>query len=162
MNDVSERMTLAELEQTREYQRLTPKQRLFVATYCESGRADGRYDPVAAVKTAYECLKPNSARVMSYWLLSNIRIIAVLNLHFKAKPIDEFLVTIDRAINNNRLTIAQIQALKLKCEVMGLANQLPASRKSREDEVEVPPKKPRKKAPEKTPVPEPDREGQRF
>lgn len=126
MSDTEKRMPLAELEVLQEYLRLTQKQKLFVATYCEFGLADGNYDAVEAARIAYKCKNREVARIMSYSLMQNIRIIAVLNRHFNATPIQEFLAMLDRAINNKKLTVAQIQALRLKCEVMGLANKLPA------------------------------------
>ena len=125
MIDESERLPLAEIEKTKEYQRLTPKQRLFVASYCEGGLVDGNYDPVAATRTAYACKSAEVARIMSYSIMQNIRIIAVLNLHFHTAPIEDFLVLVDRAIRNKNLTNAQLQALRLKCDIMGFANRLP-------------------------------------
>lgn len=119
-------MTLEELEKTQEYQRLTPKQKLFISTYCAGGLVDGNYDSVAATQTAYQCRTPEVARIMSYSLMSNIRIIAVLNRHFKAEPIEEFLAMLDRAINNKKVTMAQILALKMKCEILGYTNKLPS------------------------------------
>jgi hypothetical protein len=126
MSETSTRLPLVELEKTQEYQRLTPKQQLFVATYCEGGLATGTYDPIAATRTAYECKSMEVARIMSYSLMQNIRIIAVLNRHFQTEPIEAFMVTLDRAINNKKLTVAQIQALRLKCEIMGFGTRLPA------------------------------------
>ena len=125
MNDTSTRMPLAELETIQEYQRLTPKQRLFVATYCEGGLTTGTYDPIAATRTAYECKSVEVARIMSYSLMQNIRIVAVLNRHFGTDPIESFVVMIDRAINNKKLTVAQVQALRLKADVMGYRTSLP-------------------------------------
>ena len=52
MADVSTRLLVKDLMATEEYQRLTPKQRLFVATYCEGGLLDGNYDSIAATRTA--------------------------------------------------------------------------------------------------------------
>ena len=126
MNDTVGRLPLVELEKIQEYQRLTPKQKLFVATYCEGGLATGVYDPVAATRTAYECKSVEVARIMSYSLMQNIRIIAILNRHFQTEPIEAFMVALDHAINNKKLTIAQIQALRLKCEIMGFGTRLPA------------------------------------
>ncbi len=125
MSDPSKRLPLAELEQTREYQRLTQKQKLFVATYCTGGLDTGTYDAIAATQTAYVCKNADVARIMSYALMENIRIIAALNRHFAAEPIEEFLQLVDRAIHNKNVTQAQVWALKLKCDILGLANKLP-------------------------------------
>ena len=120
-----EKLTLTEVEQTQEYQQLTPKQRLFVATYCDGGLRNGVYDPVFATQIAYKCKNPESARVMSYALMGNIKIVAALNRHFNAEPIEQFIVEVDRAIRNKSLSIAQLQALKLKADLLGFSARLP-------------------------------------
>ena len=112
MSDTVERMPLAELELTQEYQRLTPKQKLWVSTYCASGILDGVYDSVAATNVAYRCKSMEVARIMSYSLMQNIRIVAVLNRHFNTTPIEAFLVQVDRAILNKNLSTSQLGALK--------------------------------------------------
>ena len=124
MADVSTRLLVKDLMATEEYQRLTPKQRLFVATYCEGGMLDGNYDSIAATRTAYQCKTPEVARIMSYSLMQNIRIVAALNRHFNRAPNEEFLIALDRAIVNKNLTMAQLGALRLKCEVMGLRTRI--------------------------------------
>lgn len=119
------RLSIDEIEATQEYQQLTPKQRLFVSTYCDGGIRNGVYDPISATLLAYKCKNPESARVMSYALMGNIRIVAALNRHFNAEPIEQFLVEIDRAIRNKSLSIAQLQALKLKADLLGFSARLP-------------------------------------
>lgn len=120
-----QRLSLDQLKETPEYKKLTPKQQLFVATYVAGGLADGNYDAVLATRTAYPCRSEEVARIMSYAIMANIRIVAILNRHFGAEPIEEFLVLLDRAINNKKITIAQVNALKLKCDILGYANRLP-------------------------------------
>src|ERR1035437_4659728 len=119
------RLPLEELRLTSEFQTLTPKQQLFCATYCEGGLLNGVYDAVLAPHTAYACKSMEVARIMSYSMIGNIRIVAVLNLHFNTTPTEELLVQINRAINNKKLTIAQLQALKLKCDLLGVPNRIP-------------------------------------
>jgi len=126
MSDTVERMPLAELELTQEYQRLTPKQKLFVSTYVASGILDGIYDSVAATNTAYRCKSMEVARIMSYSLMQNIRIVAVLNRHFNTTPIEAFLVQVDRAILNKNLSTSQLGALKIKADLLGYAARLPS------------------------------------
>lgn len=125
MSDLSKRMPLAELEKTTEFQLLTPKQRLFVSHYVECGMQDGKYDAIAATRTAYECKKPESARVMSYAMMNNIRIVAALNRHFNTEPLEAFLVQVDRAIRNKKLGVSQLNALKLKGDILGFTTRLP-------------------------------------
>lgn len=127
MSDTPNRMSVEELQTTQEFQKLTLKQQLFVATYCAGGLADGCYDQVSATNTAYQCKSLEVARIMSYSLMSNIRVIAALNRHFKIQPIEEFLALIDRAIRNKKLTVAQIQALKLKGDILGFTTRLPGT-----------------------------------
>ena len=88
--DKKKRLSLEEIQGLAEYQRLTQKQQLFVATYCAGGLLDGRYDAVSATHTAYQCKSREVARIMSYSLLQNMRIVEVLNRHFNAEPIEEF------------------------------------------------------------------------
>ena len=125
MSDEKKRLSIEQIQDTPEYQRLTQKQQLFVATYCAGGLLDGKYDAVAATRTAYQCKSAEVARIMSYSLLQNIRIIEVLNRHFGVTPIEEFLVQVNRAINNRNLTQAQMDALKLKSDILGYANRIP-------------------------------------
>jgi hypothetical protein len=119
------RLTYDELKKTPEYQKLTRKQQLFVATYCAGGLADGVYDAVNAAALAYKCRTREIARVMSYSLMANIKIVAVINRHFNAGPTAEFLETLDRAIRNKKLTMAQVTALRLKCDILGIKTALP-------------------------------------
>ena len=122
------RLSIAELEQTDEYARLTEQQRLFVATYCEGGLADGHYDKTSAAATAYpRCKSRNVARVMAYALMQNINVIAALNRHFQRSPIEEFLEEVTRAISNKRLSVAQFNALKLKGDILGYTVKLPGT-----------------------------------
>lgn len=125
MNKKSERMPLEELQQTSEFLRLTPKQKLFVQTFVASGLLDGDYDAIAAIQTAYQCKNFESARTMSYRMLQTPSIIEVLNLHFRRSPTEQFLVDVDRAVRNRHVSIAQIQAMRLKAEVQGILTRLP-------------------------------------
>lgn len=130
MTEKSKRLPFAEIRETAEFQRLTPKQQLFIEHYIEGGMFDGHYDVVAATRTAYECKKPETARIMSYAMMANIRIIAVLNLHFNAEPVEEFLRLLDRAIYNKKLTIAQMEALRLKSDILGLVSRVPGKQRA--------------------------------
>jgi hypothetical protein len=121
----TKRMPMKELAQTPDYQRLTNKQKLFVMTYVQAGIDCGEYDEIGACLTAYKCKSREIARIMSYALMANIRIIAVLNLHFGATPTEQFLEEIDRAIRNKKLTQAQLGALQLKCRVLGIKTMIP-------------------------------------
>jgi len=152
MSDPKKRMTVAELEETPEYQRLTPKQKLFIATYCDGGLSTGRYDAVAATLTAYKCKTPEVARIMSYSVMANIRIVAVLNRHFATEPIEEFLTMLDRAINNKKLTMAQLGALQLRCQILNLGNRLPNKAKILRPDVVADAKAKPKKSIEPKPV----------
>ena len=116
------------MQETPEYQKLTQKQRLFVATYCQGGILNGQYDPIEATRTAYQCKTPEIARVMSYSLMTNIRIVAALNRHFNTEPIEEFITLLDRAIRNKKLTTAQLRALELKADILGFRARLPGTR----------------------------------
>jgi hypothetical protein len=121
------RLTLLQIKDTQEYSVLTGKQQLFVETYCKTGIDTGTYDPVFATMQAYACKTREVARIMSYSLMANIRIVAVLNRHFNRTPIEEFLTLLDHAIRNKKLTVAQFQALKLKGDILGYTTRLPGT-----------------------------------
>ena len=121
----STRLNLDQVKDTQEYSVLTGKQQLFVETYIRGGIDTGTYDPIGATLTAYTCKSRENARVMSYSLMANIRIVAVLNRHFNREPIEEFVTQLDRAIRNKKLTIAQFEVLKLKGDILGYTTRLP-------------------------------------
>jgi len=124
---MTSRLSFEQVQATQEYSILTGKQQLFVETYIRSGLDTGTYDPIQATQTAYICKSRENARVMSYSLMANIRIVAVLNRHFNKEPLEEFIEQINRAIRNKKLSVAQIQALKLKGDVLGYTTRLPGT-----------------------------------
>ena len=124
---MSSRLTLEQIKGTQEYSILTGKQQMFAETYIKSGIDTGTYDPIFATMQAYKCKSRENARVMSYSLMANIRIVAVLNRHFNREPIEAFLIQIDHAIRNKKLTIAQLSALKLKGDILGYTSRLPGT-----------------------------------
>lgn len=121
------RLTVDQIRDTQEYAVLTGKQQMFVTTYIQAGLDTGVYDAVAATQIAYTCKTREIARVMSYALIENIRIVAVLNRHFNKEPLAQFVEQVDRAIRNRKLTTAQIQALKLKGDILGYTTRLPGT-----------------------------------
>lgn len=121
----TKRLTLDEVKATQEYSILTGKQQLFTETYIAGGIGTGTYDPIEATMTAYSCKSKENARVMSYSLMANIRIVAVLNRHFNREPLEEFLIQVDRAILNKKLSVANLNALKLKADILGYGARLP-------------------------------------
>ena len=151
----NKRLTLAEVKDTQEYSILTGKQQLFAETYIASGIGTGTYDPIAATLLAYTCKSKENARVMSYALMANIRIVAVLNRHFNREPLEAFLIQVDRAIQNKKLSVAQMNALKLKADILGYGARLPGTDRNATDA--IPPdvraaSKAAKKAARKKPV----------
>jgi hypothetical protein len=154
----NQRMSLEELEQTPEYQVLTPKQRLFVATYIQGGADGGQYDPVHAVTVAYNCKDRNSARVLSYEMFRSIRVVAALNRHFNREPLEAFLMVLDRAIQNKHLKESQLHALRLKADLLGLPSRMPPDGRTIKDVLDEVRKDGRKiqrtgRKPRKTPEP---------
>lgn len=119
----NKKMSMADLEITVEFQRLTEKQQLFIATYISAGLL-GHYDAEAAVLAAYKCKSRESARVMSYSMMQNPRVIDVLNLHFGKNATEAFFEDVNRAIRNRKLTVAQMEAMKLKSKMLGIGTAL--------------------------------------
>jgi hypothetical protein len=124
---MSTRLTLEQVKDTQEYSVLTGKQQLFVDTYIKSGLETKAYDPIFATQTAYNCKSKENARVMSYALMTNIRIVAVLNRHFNKEPLEAFIEQLDRAVRNKKLSVAQFNILKLKGDVLGYTTRLPGT-----------------------------------
>ena len=124
------KLTLDELRETMEFKRLTQKQQLFVAAYCDGGLLDGNYDPVAATRIAYLCKSPKIANVLSYQLLSNIKIIAAINRHLNLEPLEDLIAQIDRAVMNGKITHAQVEALRLKSAILGFVGRSSATQTS--------------------------------
>src|ERR1035437_7461723 len=161
------RMPLAELRETQEFQILTQKQQLFCATYCDFGLSTGTYDAVEATLGAYACKNREIARGVSYSLMQNVPMVAVLNRHFQMEPIEKFMVQLNRAINNKKLTTAMLQALRLKCDMLQLGSRIPYENHATGTipqsvlDAEKDPRKPKKKAAiERAPTPEaPPRHG---
>ena len=127
MSAVSKRLTLEQIKETQEYSILTGKQQLYVESYIQGGIDTGTYDSVSAALASYNCRSREVARIMSYALMANIRIVAVLNRHFNREPLEEFLIQLDRAILNKKLTVAQFNALKLKGDILGYTTRLPGT-----------------------------------
>jgi len=119
MTEKSQRTPLSEIEKTPEFQRLRKKQKLFVATYIQAGVDTGVYDPVEATLAAYTCQNWAVVRRMSYGLLNNTKIAEVLNFHFSPTPRERFIATLNRAIRNKKLTMAQFRVLQQKAESLG-------------------------------------------
>jgi|SRR5208282_1862896 len=131
MNKNFNRMSLEKLRKTLEFQRLTPRQQLYVATYIETG-AIGHYDAEAAVRMAYRCSTDESVRVMKYAMKRSARVVEVLNMHFGKNATDAFLEDVSRAIRNKSLTGAQVDAMILKSEILGIGSSLSRVNRSRE------------------------------
>jgi hypothetical protein len=94
----TERMEISELVKRAEFQILTIKQQTFVRAYVESGMTTGTYDALSAVQSAYEVAAKNAV-ILSYELLGNRRIKAVLNLHFGRTEFDSILTDLERALS---------------------------------------------------------------
>lgn len=118
---INERVRLADLIQRREFQCLTSKQQAFLSRYISSGLLTGCYDATAAVASVYRTT-PKNAVVMSYEILGNRKIKAVMDLHFRRSELDSIMDDLGRAArlsiardlkNGGSLTIATIKAIQL-------------------------------------------------
>jgi len=107
-------LTLEELRITPEFQQLTEREKLFVATYISNG-----YDQTHAVRTAYDCKDDGVASRMSYRLLAHLRIVMVLARYREEVPKETFLHLLRRAGLKNGITREQLSAFRLYAEVNG-------------------------------------------
>jgi hypothetical protein len=147
---IEPRMNAMDLAQTVEFRHLSPKMAKWILTYVQRFLEAGVLDPIAATKASYVCKTDESTRTLGCQLLANPKIILVLNRFFGTTPEQAFLKQVQNAIYNRKLTIAQIRALELQCQVLGLANGFPRSRDINLSELDSQPKhrrgRPRKDA----------------
>ena len=123
--EINQRLTLAELQDTMEYRHLSPKMGSWLSAYVQKFLDTGTFDPLCATQAAYKCNTPETARTFGYQLLANPKIILALNRFFGTTPEQAFLKSVEKAIYNRRLTNAQVRALELDCKVHGFDNSLP-------------------------------------
>jgi len=109
-----ERLSLAQLRAEQCFLDLTPRQKKMIEVFVES---DG--DKVLAVTTAYTPKSAEVARVMSYELFESPKVIACLTAYFQDDPMDVFKRAVRRAMTRKRLTVAQVTAMKLYCDLNG-------------------------------------------
>ncbi len=112
-------LTLDELRETAEFQRMTGKQKKFVETYITNG-----YKLVPAIREAYVCKNDVTANVMSYSVMNSLNVTFCLALHFGEKPIDTFKKHMSRLILRNRITKTQVQAWELYARINGWSVRL--------------------------------------
>lgn len=111
---IQKRIPLSQLIKTDDFSRLTPSQKMFVATYIEND-----YNHTHAIRTAYKCKNDNSAKVMSYNVMRSFNVMMVLSLHFGDRPVDIFVKRLDRAIRTGQISRAKIDAYRLLADVKG-------------------------------------------
>jgi DNA primase catalytic subunit len=73
-------MSIAEIQESREWLRLSIQQRACLAEYLSGGREQGHYDIASAIRLSYP--KVENKRVWASRLQSNPRVKAVLALYF--------------------------------------------------------------------------------
>lgn len=117
--DTAPRMTVLELSRTSAFSHLSPKQATWIMFYCQGYLDTGSFDPVAATKAAYNCANNESARTFAYQLMSHPKILICLNRFFGETPEQSFLDQVEQACFNKKLTVAQVEALKLYSNLKG-------------------------------------------
>ena len=116
---VDSRVPLAKLQATRKWSLLSPKQALFCASYIESGLSTGTYDAKSAMRAAYNSSSDRNLTCLTYEVLENPRVKAVLNLHFGTSPLDSFLADLEKTIRKES-GIAKVDAMKMYVELQSL------------------------------------------
>jgi hypothetical protein len=117
----NERLPISALMLHPDFLQLTPKMQTFLARYVATGLTTGTYDTIGAVMAAYKTT-PKNAQIMSYRLLSNKKIAAILDLHFGRAPVDAVMHEVSQALRKSvkndmkqfgRLTYTTVNALKV-------------------------------------------------
>jgi hypothetical protein len=109
-----ERLTLDQLRATECWADLTRKQKLVVLAFIA---LDG--DKTAAVQVAYNTRSEHNAQILSYQVFESPRVVAALTAYYQSDPLDSFKSDVRKAYQNRRLSVAQVTALKLFCELNG-------------------------------------------
>ena len=109
-------MSIAELEQTPEWNACTVKQQMWIRSFLASN-----CDPLLATKTAYDSGKDLYAQMLSHQVRSNVHVRAVLNLWFGRSERDAFMDRLQRQIERGDISVAQWNAIKLFCRLKGWA-----------------------------------------
>jgi hypothetical protein len=110
---------LADVSKTPEFGHLSQKQAAWILKYIKGWLDTGSFDATASTLASYDCKTVESARTFSYQLLTNPKIILVLNRFFGNTPEQSFLEQVERACYTRKLTVAQVDALKLYGELRG-------------------------------------------
>ena len=76
------KISVAELQRTSEFARLTVAQKMFVTTYCTVFESTGQLDSVFAARAAYQSHDAEGFRTLAYQILAKPRIIFALNEFF--------------------------------------------------------------------------------
>ncbi len=117
---IEARLGSTALMATPEFAQLTAKQKAFVLHYISGGLTTGDYDATAAAQIAYNCAKPETARVLGWETLGKSKVKAVLNLHFRRSPEDSLnliLTDLHKAIRKSlkktgEPSVATVEAIK--------------------------------------------------
>jgi hypothetical protein len=137
-SEARRQISVYELSETPAFKCLSPKQAIWILTYCQHYLDTGELDPLGATKAAYECAKEEYARTFAYQLLSHPKIVVCLNRFFGETPERSFLDQVERACLNKKLTVAQVDALKLYGELRGWTGRRKRSKADDEPETDSP------------------------
>ena len=107
-------MSLDELKRQRCFLDLTERQKLLVESFIVSGG-----DRTFAVQAAYHVANRESARALSYEMLSGTYVTDVLNTFWGRTPREILQQQVDRLCRKKKPTVAEVNALRLKCELAG-------------------------------------------
>jgi hypothetical protein len=122
MSDLQKtRLPLGQIALTQEFLSLSAKRRDWVACYILGGMS-GDYDAVAATKAVFKTANPKTVTSMSYALLADKKVQAVLDLHFgkKRDPLDDVLAQLATVIakalradkKRGRISVATVKAMQ--------------------------------------------------
>jgi hypothetical protein len=109
-----ERLTFEQLRAEPVFRDLTPRQQKMIETFIASNG-----DRLQAVQSAYNAKSAEVARVMAYEFFASHKVVACLTAYFQDDPLEVFKRDLRRAMTSKKLTVAQVQAMKIYCDVHG-------------------------------------------
>lgn len=130
--EMAKPLPFEQLEATKEYGRLTARQRMYVRVRVETG------DPMLAVRTAYDCKSDHHFRIMTYEVAGSKKVQAALRRAYGETERETFINQLQKRIDDRSITIAEWKAANLLCRLKGWKGCPTSPSKAEPDNFETP------------------------